>query len=131
MDNLTELANALEVTNIMKSKTVILYGHDDVLGHSVELFLSSRKDWKVIKISDKHTLAHLLGKIDKVNPDVVILHQGSNAGNTSLPAHLMKDHVGLKVITFNLENNSMEVYNKQRIWVKNADDLLSVIEESS
>ena len=131
MVNLTNFANPPEAANIMKSKTVILYGRDDVLGHSVELFLSSRKDWKVIKISDKHTLAHLLRKIDKVNPDVVILHQGSNASNTRLPAHLMKDHVGLKVIMVSLENNSMEVYNKQRVWVKNADDLLSIIEESS
>ena len=116
---------------MMKTKTVLLCGQDDILSHSVDLFLSSRKDWKVIRISSHCALKQLLKKIKNVNPDVVILHQGSHADSTNLPSHLMKDHAGLKVITISSENNSMEIYNKEQVWLKTADDLLSIIEDTN
>ena len=41
---------------------------------------------------------------------------------------LLQDHPGIKVITINLENNSMEVYSKRKVWVKETADLISVMD---
>jgi hypothetical protein len=111
-----------------KSKTIVLWGREDLLSSSVELFLTAQKGWHVISISDEENFDALLLAVDKVHPDVVILQQGDRAGNSNLPIKLLQDHPKLKVITVSLNDNLMEVYSKQNILVKSASDLISVVE---
>jgi DNA-binding NarL/FixJ family response regulator len=113
---------------MMKSKTIVLWGREDLLSSSVELFLTAQKGWKVINISNEENFDALLLAVDKAHPDVVILQQGDRAGNSNLPIKLLQDHPGLRVITVNLNDNLMEVYSKQNILVKSASDLISVVE---
>jgi DNA-binding NarL/FixJ family response regulator len=113
---------------MMKSKTIVLWGREDLLSSSVELFLTAQKGWKVINISNEENFDALLLAVDKEHPDVVILQQGDRAGNSNLPIKLLQDHPGLKVITVSLNDNLMEVYSKQNILVKSASDLISVVE---
>lgn len=112
----------------MNSKTIVLWGREDLLSTSVELFLTGQKGWNVVNISSEDDFEALIQAVDKVNPDVVILQQGNRAGNSNLPIKLLKDHPGLKVITVSLNDNLMEVYSKQNILIKSASDLISVVE---
>ncbi len=64
----------------------------------------------------------------QVKPDVVIICQEDCAGDMPLSMQLLQGRPGLKVITVSLENNSVEVYNKQKVWVNEVADLLSVVE---
>jgi DNA-binding NarL/FixJ family response regulator len=111
-----------------KSMKVILWGREDVLGHAVELFLNTCKEWEVIRISDKRSSEDLIQQVEKANPNVVILYQGDCASQTDLPMRLMQDHPGLKVIMVSLENNSMEMYHRQKIYIKEVSDLLAFVE---
>jgi len=112
----------------MKSKTIVLWGREDLLSSSVELFLTDHKGWKVVNISDEENFDALVQAVKKVNPDVVIIHQGNRARHSNVPMVLLQDHPGLKVITLNLKDNLMEVFSKQNILVKSASDLISVVE---
>jgi hypothetical protein len=111
-----------------KSKTVILWGREDPLGEGAELFLARRKGWEVIHITDQFDANYLLMEVERLSPEVVIIHQGDCADQTDIPAQLMKNHPSLKVITVSLENNSLEVYSKQKFWVKEVSDLLSIVD---
>ena len=114
--------------NMRKSKTVILWGREDLLIMGFESYISERLNWEVIRISDNQSIDFLTQRVDEVNPDVVIIYQGDCASTSYLPAQLIQDHPGLKVITSSLENNLIEVYSKQKVMMKEVSDLLSVIE---
>jgi len=116
---------------MVKSKTIVMWGREDLLSSSVELFLTNQKGWEVISISNEESFNALLQAVDKMHPDVVIIHQGDRSANSSLPMQLIQDHPGLKVITLSLQDNLMEVYSKQKILVKAASDLISVVESAS
>ncbi len=111
-----------------KSRTIVLWGREDLLSSSVELFLTSQKGWRVVSISDEENLEALDLAVEKVNPDFVFIQQGDRSGDSHLPVQLLEDHPGLKVITFNSQNNLIEVYVKQTIMVKSASDLISIVE---
>lgn len=111
-----------------KSRTIVLWGREDLLSSSVELFLTNQKGWQVVSVSDEENLEALNVAVEKVHPDVVFIHQGDRSNNSDLPMKLLQDHPDLKVITFSLQNNLMEVYGKQNIMVKSASDLIAAVE---
>jgi len=115
-------------SNMVKSRTVILFGREDLLARAIEIFLSNKKEWEVIRISDKHSEKVLIREVDKANPDVVILCQGDSIGQNDLPWRLMQSHPEIKVITIGLENNVMGIYNKKMVLVREVPDLLTVID---
>jgi aromatic ring-cleaving dioxygenase len=111
-----------------KTKTVILWGGENLLGRAVELFLAARQEWEVIRIVEQDNGESLLQQVERVNPNIVIVYQDNFHSNSSLPLKLLQRRQGLRVIIVSLENNSMEVYNKQKIWVKEISDLISTVE---
>lgn len=111
-----------------KSKKIVLWGREDLLSSSVKLFLTNQKGWRVISISDEEKFEVLISVVEKVQPDVVFIHQGNESGNSNLPMKLLQGFPGLKVITFSLQDNLMEVYGKQNIMVNSASDLISAVE---
>lgn len=113
---------------MMKPKKVILWGREDLLGRAVEFFLTIREKCEVIRVPDQQGLEALTQQLEAANPEVVILYQGDCASGSDLPLQLMQSRSELKVITFSLENNSLEIYNKQKVWVRNVADLLSIVE---
>ena len=114
-----------------KTKTILLWGKDDLLSSSVEFFLTTEKTWKVIYIPIEEDLKILLQALEKINPNVVIIQLGDSLGNSNLPAILLQNHPGLKVISLSLNNNLLEVYSKQNILVRSGADLISVIEDGT
>ena len=112
----------------MMSKIIVLWGQDDLLSYSVELFLTNHEDWHVINMSFEQNLNALFQMVAKTNPEVVIIQQGGDSCYSSIPVILLQDNPNLKVITLSLNNNLMEVYSKQNIEVESSMDLFSVIE---
>jgi hypothetical protein len=111
-----------------KSKTVVLWGSEDILITSVELLLASRKEWEVISLSNKEKSDTLIQTVETTHANIVIMQQGGHGDPTFLPLQLIKALPSLKVITFNLDNNSMEVFSKQKILVKDVSDLMSIFD---
>lgn len=123
---LSEPARGTKIT--MTSKTIVLWGQEDLLSSTVELFLTAQKGWNVVNIPFEQNADALMQAVNTVHPDVVIIQKGDYAINFNFPASLFKDHPRLKVITLNPNNNLMEVYSKQNILIHSLSDLVSVVE---
>jgi hypothetical protein len=113
----------------MKTKTVIVWGRADLLSKSVETLLSSREEWDVICISNKESVEVLIREVKKVMPDVVILNSGDCPVDSLLALVLIQGYPVLKVIAMSLESNSMEVYSKQKLFMKEVTNLLSLVDD--
>lgn len=111
-----------------KSKMIVIWGRGDILSSSIELFLAAKADWKVVSVSNKEDLDALILAVETTQPDIVIIHRGCLDDRTNLSLQFLQDHPAIKVITISLENNAMDVYSKQKILVKQASDLIAVIE---
>lgn len=118
-----------EASASIAPRMIILWGHEDLLGSAVESILKASKDWQVIKILDNHDPEHLAREVEKVNPEILMVLQGSYQDLFSPPLSLIKDFPNLKIITINPENNFMEIFSKQKVWVRQASDFLTVIEQ--
>jgi hypothetical protein len=129
--NLNDLLGPIENKDAGQShaRKAVIWGPDDLLARAMEFFLKAEDTWQVIRISTDQSMEDLFEQIKKMQPDVIILHTGNCAGNTSLAAQLLRDFPNLRVITTSLEDNQMQVYSKYSICIRNASDLLSIIED--
>ena len=121
-----------------KPKTAILWGRDDLLAQAMEFFLKAGEIWEVIRIPADQGICSVVEKVQRIKPDVVILYQGKYGDDSDPLMKLIQDQPELraiadqpelKVIIVSLENNLMQVYSKYSIMVREASDLLSVIED--
>ena len=112
----------------MKLMKIILWGCDDLMSKAIELFLATRSEWEVFRFSENDDVDFQLREIAILNPHVFIVSQEDNKNQTRLLLQIMQCHPDLKIIMVNPENNSIEVFNKHKVWVKEVSDLLSVIE---
>jgi hypothetical protein len=129
--NLNDLLGPVENKDPGKSpsRTAVIWGPDDLLAQAVEFFLKAEDTWQVIRISADQSVEDLFEQIKRIQPDVIILHTGNCAGNTSLAIQLLQDYPNLRVITTSLEDNQMQVYSKHSLMVRKVSDLLSIIED--
>jgi len=121
----------LESQAIMKSKKILVWGCEDILNSSIKLFLSAKEDWQVISITDKESLKSLNLAVETSHPDIVIIQQSYQNSSNKLPLQILQEHPTIKVITISLENNLMEIFSKQKLLVKQASDLIAVIENEA
>ena len=115
-------------SGIAAPKTVIVWGHEDLLGYSISLILNARKDWNIVRFSDEEDIQVLMAELEKCDPDVIIMHQTDCTKDMELPWTLVRKCHGAKVITVSPESNSLEMLNSRKVIVKEASDLLSIIE---
>ena len=129
--NLNDLLGPIENKDPGQShaRKAVIWGPDDLLAQAMEFFLKAEDTWQVIRISIDQSIEDVFEQIKRIQPDVIILHTGNCAGNTSLAAQLLLDYPNLRVITTSLEDNQMQVYSKYSVRVRNASDLLSIIED--
>lgn len=113
---------------ILKSKKVIVWGRPDLLSWAVGFFLSARKEWEVTSLSNEHGIDGLIQQVEDIQPDAVIIYQHICARSAYIPAQLLSNYPDLTVFTVNPDDNSMEVYNKKKIYIHEASDLISVVE---
>jgi chemotaxis response regulator CheB len=110
------------------SKKAILWGHNDLLTKSMELFLTAGETWQVIKIPAVQGNACLLEQTRQLQPDVIILYAENYVEDPPLPMQLIQQQPNLRVIIVSLEENQIQIYSRQSIIVREAADLLSIIE---
>ena len=129
--NLTDLLGPVENTDPDQShsRKAVIWGPDDLLARAMEFFLKAEETWHVIRISTDQSIEGLFDQIKRIQPDVIILHTGNCAGNNGLAIQLLEDYPNLRVVTTSLEDNQMQVYSKSSICIRNASDLLSIIED--
>lgn len=111
----------------VKLKKVIVWGKEDLLSFSVISFLSAIKDWEVINLSNGQGIDDLIWEVETIHPDAIIMYQRYCAMSAYLPAQLLSNYSDLTVITINSDDNSIEVYNKKQILIREASDLISAI----
>ncbi|HEY3312643.1 MAG TPA: hypothetical protein VGK00_13465 [Anaerolineales bacterium] len=112
----------------MDPKTVLIWGGDDLLSSSIELYLASRSDWTVINIDKQAGCKALETALESTQAGIVIIRLEDQPTPDNISISLMQNHPALKVITVGLDNNSLEVYCKQKVLVRQPSDLISVIE---
>ena len=113
-----------------KRQTAILWGRDDTLAQAMESFLKAEKTWKIKRIFIERGAAYLVEQVERNRPDVVILYSGDHAVDQSLLVQLIGNQSDLKVVAVSLENNLMQVYSKHNFILREASDLLSIIEDT-
>jgi hypothetical protein len=113
-----------------ESKKIVVWGRDDILSSSIEFFLGTQADWKVVSVGSDQDVDDLLQAVETVKPDIVVINKTCPNDLSDLAMELLLAHSPITLITINLDNNAMEVYSKQRIMVKQASDLIVAIEQS-
>ena len=111
-------------------RRAILWSDEDLLlEKAIESLLNQTQNWQVIKIPEKEEIHLLTQAVAKVDPEIIIINQGRLADPFPSPLHLIDIFPELKIITVNMQNNLVEIYSKQKIWIKEAADLISIIDE--
>ena len=128
MSPMTEHVELGEKVKIMdRATTVILWGREDVIGMGVERILKAQRDWNVIWIVGDDNFDVLIREVIKSHPDVVIIYQGDCGINSQAALALLDLCSNLRVITFNLESSVLEVFNRQKVQVREVSDLLDAV----
>ena len=112
--------------NPVKPKTIILWGQDDLLSWTVESLIMTRGEWDVIRIYDENNPDLLLQEVGRAQPEVVIVYRVDDC--PLLTMQLLEVCPKIKLITFGLENNVLNVYSKKEVLVNEASDFLSAVE---
>lgn len=125
-----EMVETVEQTNpgTISSRKVILWGRVDVLAQAVGQFLKASMTWEVIRVPTEDGVENLVEEMRRVSPDVVILCQERKDDDAFLPILLIQEQLCPKVVTVELESNLIQVYSKQNVIVRGANDLLSIID---
>lgn len=98
---------------------------------AVASLLIKQNDWRVIRISDEASETQLVEQIQTVYPQVLIVHQDTLLGNLPLLIKFIQTCSKLKIITINLDNNGLEIFNKQTTCLKEVSDLMAIIADDS
>jgi hypothetical protein len=114
---------------VVKTRKVILWGREDLLGSSVEILLSGCTGWEVIRLFSGQNENRLYQAIEQEKPDVVLLYPESCQDNDVLPMRVIQCYPGIKVININLNSEEVDIYSKQKVSVHTLSDLLGAFED--
>lgn len=110
------------------TKTVLVWGGEDILSLSMEMFLSTKTGWQITRISNKEKPEVVIQTVETLQPDTVLIHEGDQIFPRDLISHLLQEHTSIKVIMICLDTNEMDVYSKQKILARDPFDLIEAIE---
>lgn len=123
-----------QITDVKKmdaplEKIVMLWGKENLLGSVVENLLGSLKMWRIVRIADDHDKCAIVKDIKDHKPAALIVYKKEELVDVQLLIRLFDECPGLKIITVSPESNSVQIYNKQRVWIKSSEDFLSMMDE--
>ncbi len=71
---------------------------------------------------------HALGKIKSLDPDVILVDSGATREDSCLTiAEIFQEIPGARIISLNLQENGIDIYDKQRIVACSPGDLVRAI----
>lgn len=109
-------------------RMVVVWGEEDILNTSIQYLLSLKKGWNVVCITNQKDLETLITASQTPHAEIVIIVKADQKNAPQFFLQLIQDYPAVKVIAISLKNNTMEVYRKQEILVKQSSDLVSEIE---
>jgi hypothetical protein len=112
-------------------KTIILWGQDDVLIRAVEDLLGVETGWRLIRVLDDLNEVSLARTLAHFTPDVLIVHENAFGSDIRSLLGFVQAHSQLKIITIGLQNNQMEIFNKKRVCIREASDLLAAVRNAA
>jgi hypothetical protein len=112
-----------------KSKIIILWGNENILSLSIEMYLSTQTNWQVVRASTGEYLQDLLNSDDVEQQEFILIHHGPEDYPPGLPKQVLQEFPEIKVIMICLGSNLMEVHSKQKILAKDHSDLIKAIED--
>jgi DNA-binding NarL/FixJ family response regulator len=128
--NLSALLGPIENehANCSSFQKIILWGQDDLFTQAIESFLETRKTLNVIRILSDQGEDQLVEQVKALHPAIVILYLANCAPDEQLPLHILQNQPDLKVVVVSGENNRVQVFHKQNLILREASDLLSILE---
>jgi len=82
----------------------------------------------VVKIPQEEDVNELIQQMDMVNPDLVIINQDESVDYGLHPRPFAQRAPCDKIFTINFENNSMEMFSRQKEWITETSDFLTFLE---
>ena len=111
---------------MQNTKQVVLWGLEDLLGRGIESFLGVEQGWNLTSVPRGASM-ELICEIQRQNPDVVILGKDDHEEDTALTLQLLEKYPKLRVVIVSRKNNSIEIFEKQQIWLEAVSDLLQAV----
>jgi hypothetical protein len=108
-------------------KTVVLVGDETVFRTAVENLLVPEELWQILKIPENQNPGKTIQTIEEYKPCAVILLQNEHTDYNGLLWELIQNSIEIKVIKVNMGDNSIHVFNNQRLWINEPADLLTAI----
>lgn len=115
--------------NTPQEKTAVLWGGENLLGSVVESLLDSQNMWRIVRISDGLDKGAVIKEIKNLKPGVLIIYTKQELVEVQALIQLLDECPDLKIITVSPESNSVQIYNKQRVWIKSSEDFLTMMNE--
>jgi hypothetical protein len=112
-----------------KLKMVVLWGNENILSLSIEMYLTTQTGWQVVRVSSVEDLQALLLSENAAQIEFVLIHHGPEDFPPGLPKQVLQEFPDIKVIMICLDSNVMEVYSRQKILATDPSDLIKVIED--
>ncbi|MBI5353041.1 MAG: hypothetical protein HZB50_10415 [Chloroflexi bacterium] len=112
-----------------KPRVLVISRCESLLGIAVESLAVDEKDWMVLRIYEGEITGDLVEKVKELDPGIVIIPQSDTEIEDPLFMRILQDCVGIqKMISFSLQENTLEVYCKRKIQVKSSQDLFSEVD---
>lgn len=112
-----------------QEKIAVLWGGENLLGSVVESLLDSQNMWRIVRISDGLDKGAVIKDIKNLKPGVLIVYTKQELVEVQALIQLLDECPDLKIITVSPESNSVQIYNKQRAWIKSSEDFLTMMNE--
>ena len=129
MISMEDIKSLIQKPESPQPRTIVLWGQDDLLTQAVESLLINQAGWQVIRIWNQTDEKALVNKLEAVEPQVLIVHQDTFSRGLQQLFDFIQKRSELRIITINLDNNKMEIFNKQTVCLKEVSDLMSIIAE--
>ena len=111
-----------------KIKSVLIWGGDDLLSAAIESLLIVRPDFQVTINPGHGGFAALNAALTTLKPNIVIVSRKELSDPKDLTRLLMQEYPSEKVIAIGYESTCLEIYSKHKVQLKDASDLIAVIE---
>ncbi len=114
----------------MEKSRVLIVEEDSLFSNAVELLLVLQENLEIVGTVSLE-IQVIAAEIKQTQPDVIITSDDVATANAPLIMTLLKAHPHLRIITFNLDDNRINVYDNREVDVTTVNDLVSAITDTN
>lgn len=113
----------------MPAKCILIVNPAFVLTAGLEVLLHRQRDINVVS-SNPENEERLIEEIKRYHPDIVLLDDGHCLVEPLRLMALLRDYPSLRVIVVNLNDNRLQIFTRQELYVTRAEDLVDAVRRS-